>query len=30
MISISPIHNDDDLEKALERIEELWGQKLAH
>lgn len=25
MITISPIHNDDDLQATFERIDELWG-----
>ena len=28
MISVNPIHNDDDLSQALERIGELWGAKI--
>ena len=28
MISVKPIHNDDDLSQALERIGELWGAKV--
>lgn len=28
MISVNPIHNDEDLSQALERINELWGAKI--
>lgn len=28
MISVNPIHNDEDLSQALELINELWGAKV--